>query len=117
MGPGIAHTLALAGISVKGFDMDPKAAELCAKVVHTNLGTLVEVGRITQEQADAAEALISYTSDLSQALPDAQLVVEGGEREPRGQTNRLRTGGSNGPGRCPHLEQYFHPQHFRADAG
>ena len=76
MGPGIIQSFAQAGFAVKGFDLNPEAAPLCAKIIRTNLETLEEFNLVTTDQADEAMAKVSYVDTLGEAVQDAHIVVE-----------------------------------------
>ncbi len=76
MGPGIIQSFAQAGFSVKGFDISQEAAPLCAKIIETNFKTLEEFGLATAADAEAAIAKTSYVGSLSEAVQDADIVVE-----------------------------------------
>ncbi len=75
MGGGIAQIAAQAGISVTVFDTWSEGIERC-KTLRTKLWSrAVEKGKMTQGDADAASARISYTQDLD-AIAGSDWVVE-----------------------------------------
>jgi 3-hydroxybutyryl-CoA dehydrogenase len=76
MGPGIIQSFAQAGFMVKGFDVNPEAAPLCARIIRTNLGTLQEFNLATGAESEAAIARTSYVDSLAEAVKDADIVVE-----------------------------------------
>ena len=76
MGPGIIQSFAQAGFTVKGFDLNPEAAPLCARIIETNLKTLQEFELATAAEAEAAIAKTSYVDSLAEAVGDAHIVVE-----------------------------------------
>lgn len=75
MGGGIAQIAAQAGINVTVFDTWSEGIERC-KTLRTKLWSrAVEKGKMTQEDADAASARISYIQDLD-AIAGSDWVVE-----------------------------------------
>ncbi len=76
MGPGIIQSFAQAGYLVKGFDVNPQAAALCAKIIETNLGTLQEFGLAEAAESKLAVGRVSYADSLAEAVRDAHIVVE-----------------------------------------
>ncbi|MCA3005735.1 MAG: 3-hydroxyacyl-CoA dehydrogenase NAD-binding domain-containing protein [Planctomycetaceae bacterium] len=75
MGGGIAQVAAVAGITVKVFDAFPGAAAKCAGVHKKSLGKFVEKAKISQADADAALARISYV-DAVEKLTGCDWIVE-----------------------------------------
>ncbi|UCD74493.1 MAG: 3-hydroxybutyryl-CoA dehydrogenase [Phycisphaerales bacterium] len=75
MGSGITYTAALAGIRAYLIDVVPGQLEKAQKYHAKTLGRAVEKQKMTQEQADAAQALITYHSDMAEAK-DADWAVE-----------------------------------------
>jgi 3-hydroxybutyryl-CoA dehydrogenase len=75
MGGGIAQVAAVAGISVKVFDAFPGAADRCKAAHAKSLGKLVEKGKLSKEQADAAAARIAFVSTID-ALTGCDWFIE-----------------------------------------
>jgi 3-hydroxybutyryl-CoA dehydrogenase len=76
MGSGITYVTALAGFPTGLYDVFPEQLSR-AKAYHCKLlERAVEKGRMTQADADARGAQIVYTSELAEALSDADLVIE-----------------------------------------
>jgi 3-hydroxybutyryl-CoA dehydrogenase len=75
MGSGIAYTAAMAGIRAYLIDVVPAQVEKAQKYHAKTFGRAVEKQKMTQEQADAAVALISYHGDMAEAK-DADWAVE-----------------------------------------
>jgi len=75
MGNGIAHVSALAGYDVILSDVEMARAEAARATIAKNLGRGVSKAVITQNDADAALARISLTTDNA-AFADADLVIE-----------------------------------------
>ena len=75
MGRGIAQVGALAGIDVMLLDASAELAEAAAKKIGKRLARLVEKGKISAEDCDAAVARIQPQGDV-EALAPCQLAVE-----------------------------------------
>lgn len=76
MGAQIAQQAALNGVDVR---LQDKSAEQLDRAVETNRGHLmrrVEKARLGQADAEAALARVSTTTDLSEAVADADFVIE-----------------------------------------
>ena len=74
MGVQISSTAALAGNSVKVFDLNPDSA---AKTIGDLKGIFALKGMTEQaERMDAAQIKIAYCDSLSKAVEDADLVIE-----------------------------------------
>ncbi len=75
MGSGIAQVAAVAGHTVRLFDMRPEAVEKAIAGIGKALARLVEKGRMGAAEADLARERIHATRSLDEAK-DAALVVE-----------------------------------------
>ena len=75
MGSGIAYAAAMAGYTVRLFDITQEAVERGVKTVNKFLASGIERGKITQEIADAAVARLHPTTSLEQ-FSDCAVVVE-----------------------------------------
>lgn len=75
MGGGIAQVAAMSGISVVVYDAFPGAVEKCRGVHKKSLGKLVEKGKLTQADADAAAGRVRFTETL-EGLKGCEWVVE-----------------------------------------
>ena len=75
MGSGIAYAAAMAGYTVRLFDITQEAVERGVKTVNKFLASGIERGKITQEIADAAVARLQPTTSLEQ-FSDCAVVVE-----------------------------------------
>ena len=75
MGNGIAQTAACAEYQVTMIDISEEFLERGIEAIEFSLGKLVEKGRMSQEEADAALERISTATDNS-AAADADLVIE-----------------------------------------
>ncbi|MBW1735481.1 MAG: 3-hydroxyacyl-CoA dehydrogenase family protein [Deltaproteobacteria bacterium] len=76
MGPGIAQAFAQAGYYVTGYDVNPRAAETCKKVISGIVEILKEFGRISPSEERASLDNIAYAGSLGQAVQDAHIIIE-----------------------------------------
>ncbi|MHB8918562.1 MAG: 3-hydroxyacyl-CoA dehydrogenase family protein [Desulfocucumaceae bacterium] len=76
MGHQIALGAALAGFKVKCTDVKPEILKKAEQFVDSYLPGRVAKGKMTEEQAKAARANISFTQDIKEAAQDADLVIE-----------------------------------------
>ena len=76
MGHGIAQRYAMGGYEVSVYDIADAALENAKVMVETNLATFIEEGYMSAEEANAAAKRIHYTTDLGDAVRDAQFVQE-----------------------------------------
>jgi 3-hydroxybutyryl-CoA dehydrogenase len=82
MGNGIAHVFASSGFSVTLFDIAQPALDKALGTIQKNLERQVTKELLTSEEAAAAMARISTSLDLTNAVKDADIVVEAAtERE------------------------------------
>lgn len=75
MGAGIAEVAARTGHDVVVRERDAASADAARVKVESSLSRAVRAGKLAEEDADRAVALITFTSDWD-ALGDRQLVVE-----------------------------------------
>ena len=75
MGSGIAQVAAQAGYEVVLRDVEQRFLERGLAGIQRSLGKLLEKGRLTQKQYDAALANLKTTLTL-EALEDCDLIVE-----------------------------------------
>jgi len=76
MGHGIAQVAAQAGYKVAVRDIAQEYLDKGKAGVIKSLSRSVERGRMSQEDMDATLSRINFTLDMSEAVGDAQLVVE-----------------------------------------
>lgn len=76
MGSGIAVVHALAGCTVTLVDLHQKALDAASEKVLGALRTLVAAEELTDEEAASAYGRVSFSIDLNEAIPKADLVVE-----------------------------------------
>jgi 3-hydroxybutyryl-CoA dehydrogenase len=76
MGHQISLHCALYGYKVICTDVVPEVLEKAEKFADTYLPGRVQKGKLTEEAAKKARALISFTPDLKKAAKDADLVIE-----------------------------------------
>ena len=76
MGAGSAHAVALGGYSVRLYDVAPARLPLAQGEIAASLSRHVGRHLVTQAEADAALARIAVTTDMAEAVSDADLVIE-----------------------------------------
>ncbi|MHA2366186.1 MAG: 3-hydroxyacyl-CoA dehydrogenase family protein [Candidatus Hodarchaeales archaeon] len=76
MGNGIAQVSAAAGYKVFMRDIDTKFVDNGLASIKKSLGRIVKKERITQEQADEIFSRITGTVDLSEAIKEADIIIE-----------------------------------------
>ncbi len=76
MGPGIAQTMAQAGITTCVVDIDAQALARGHQRVNESLDRFQAAGFLTEGQAEQARASLSFSTDLAAALREVDLVVE-----------------------------------------
>jgi len=76
MGNGIAHVFAMNGFSTKIIDVNPAQLHKAVETIAKNLDRMLAKGSLTEDQKKAALANISTYTDMTEALADADLVVE-----------------------------------------
>jgi 3-hydroxybutyryl-CoA dehydrogenase len=82
MGGGIAQVAAVSGFNITLFDAFPGAADKCKAVHKKSLGKFVEKQKLSQADADAALARITYTDKL-EGLKGSQWVIEAIVEDPK----------------------------------
>jgi 3-hydroxybutyryl-CoA dehydrogenase len=75
MGAGIAEVCARAGLDVKVAEATGDALEIGRTRVLTSLQRAVERGKLTEEEREATEARLDFTTDLGE-FHDRDLVIE-----------------------------------------
>jgi 3-hydroxybutyryl-CoA dehydrogenase len=76
MGAQIAQQAALQGIDVSLQDKDPSQVRKAQESNRGHLARRVEKGRLTQDDADAADKRVRVLTDLGEAVGDAEFVIE-----------------------------------------
>jgi len=76
MGSQIALNAAIHGFKVRNMDVKEEMVARAAAFTEQYLPGRVQKGRLTQEQAEAAAANISYSTDMEEAARDADFVIE-----------------------------------------
>lgn len=76
MGHQIALSAALAGYKVTCADINEETLQKAEKFADTYLPERVAKGKLTEDEAKAARARVSFTGDLTEAAKDADLVIE-----------------------------------------
>lgn len=76
MGHQIALSAALSGFNVTCTDINQEILQKAEKFADTYLPERVAKGKLSEDEAKAARARVSFTSDLNEAAKDADLVIE-----------------------------------------
>jgi len=76
MGHGIAQVCASAGYDVRLYDIDNAILENALSRIKKNLNKLVEKGKISRDDADKVIGRIHPTTDLKEAVKEADIVIE-----------------------------------------
>jgi 3-hydroxybutyryl-CoA dehydrogenase len=76
MGRGIAHAAALGGYRTILEDILPTTLRRAGDEIRANLDKAVELGKVTQNDADNAFGRLDYASSVEQAAREADLVIE-----------------------------------------
>lgn len=76
MGRGIAQVAAQAGFDVRLRDVDPSILNKARAAIDASLAKGVELGKVAPEAKAKALSRLGTTTDLSQAVRDAELVIE-----------------------------------------
>lgn len=82
MGNGIAHVFAQSGYSVKLVDIKQAALDKAMQTIEKNLDRQVQKGTLDEQGKSAALANIQTSTEMSQAVADADLVVEAATENP-----------------------------------
>ena len=75
-GRGIAHALALAGFQTILEDILPGSLRKAAAEMRAGLEQWLNVGRLSEQEVDAALARMAYASSVEEAARQADLVIE-----------------------------------------
>lgn len=76
MGNGIAHVFAMNGCSVKLCDIDENALDKAMETIKNNLWRMVAKEKITEDVQESSISNISTSTNIQEAVEDADLVVE-----------------------------------------
>lgn len=76
MGHGIAQVTAMAGHDVVIRDVKQEFVSSGLEAIESNLNDGIEIGKVTPEERDAALENITGTTDLAEAVENADLVIE-----------------------------------------
>lgn len=76
MGHGIAQEFALAGYDVRLHDVDTEKLRKAEENIQSNLGMLTGLGLVTKEQADSSRRHTTSCTVLTDALVEADVVIE-----------------------------------------
>ncbi len=76
MGHGIAQVVAMSGYSVTMYDIDMVSVETGLQRIRKNLDKGVQLGKVADAIRDTALAALSTSTDLTEAVEAADLVIE-----------------------------------------
>ncbi len=76
MGNGIAHTFAQSGFQVSLVDVKQENLDKAIKTITTNLDRIIAKGNLTEEEKASTLGNITTLTDLKDAAPNADLIVE-----------------------------------------
>jgi len=76
MGHGIAHAAIAGGYQTRLYDVSPAAVDTARGAIEQIVRKGVELGKVGGADADAMLARLSVTTSLSEALADADMVIE-----------------------------------------
>ena len=83
MGPGIAQIMSLAGLQVCLYDISSEALERAKLSLHTGLVSFEEQNIVDAAQVDLLYQRVTYTTDLTTALRDTDIVFEAVSENPK----------------------------------
>ena len=76
MGNGIAHTFAQSGFAVSLVDINQNSLDKAIQTITTNLDRIIAKGNLTEEEKAKTLGNITTFTDLKEAAPNADLIVE-----------------------------------------
>lgn len=76
MGNGIAHTFAQSGFAVSLVDVNQNSLDKAIQTITTNLDRIIAKGNLTEEEKAKTLGNITTFTDLKDAAPKADLIVE-----------------------------------------
>lgn len=76
MGNGIAHTFAQSGFAVSLVDVNQNSLDKAIQTITTNLDRIIAKGNLTEEEKANTLGNITTFTDLKDAAPNADLIVE-----------------------------------------
>ncbi len=76
MGPGMAATFARHGMTTRLFDIKPEQLEKAKGTIDFVYKTLIGGGFMSEADAEAGKSRLTMTTDLGEAVKDADFVVE-----------------------------------------
>lgn len=76
MGSGIAQVAAMSGLDVVMRDIDQQSIDRGLGLIERSLGSLLRAGKLTHERVTETQARLRTTTDLADAVRDADYVFE-----------------------------------------
>ena len=76
MGHGIAIEFALAGYEVRLHSRSEESLERARGMIQDSLGRLLDLGRVSAQQAESVPVSVRMSTELAEAVGDADLVIE-----------------------------------------
>jgi 3-hydroxybutyryl-CoA dehydrogenase len=83
MGHGIAQVAAMAGCSVRMYDVEQAFLDQAVERIRGNLEKGVQIGKVEASERDLAIAAISTTTDLGKVADGADLIIEAAPEDPK----------------------------------
>lgn len=90
MGNGIAQVAATAGYQVRMHDVAPQSLERAMGTIKNSLNRFLKSGKISEEQVPAILGRIQTTSDLAEAVKEAEVIIEAVPEIPELKKNLFR---------------------------
>ena len=82
MGHGIAQVAAMAGFTVKMYDVEVAFLDRAVERIRANLEKGVELGKVSPSTRDGTIAAISTTTDLGEVADGADMIIEAAPEDP-----------------------------------
>lgn len=76
MGSGIAQSFAIHGYSVRINDIKEEYLSRAKTIISDNLSLQAGEGALTEQEKQQAESLMTFTTELSEAVHDADFIIE-----------------------------------------
>lgn len=97
MGNGIAHVFAMKGFKVTLSDISEDALHKAMATISKNLDRMIATGKITEDSKEATLAKLSTSTNIADAVSDADLVIEAATENIDLKLNIFKTIDENAP--------------------